>query len=393
MHDAEQRDREHLGTLTGKLRGLRRSSALALIIATACAGSTEKEPTSSSHDSGADSGSDAGQDSAIALDASDASNSCGCSKGLHNQAIIVLSDASELYSYDPVQNQFDKITDLECAGQSQPYSMAVDARGHAWVLFASSQDFRTVDVNAPNGCENPGYTPGQAGFGLFGMAFSTTSETSTCEQIFALSYSGSGPFGEGPGIGMLGKLEPETLELQKIADIDFDGGELAGTGNGRLFAFAGMNPAKLVEYDKTNGSVIATTPLIGFSKTTASAFAFFAGDIYFFTEQEPPGCEPCLAQNCSTALADCQADPACADALKCALEQYDITDECGGLMPSELQSCVAGTCLAQCFPDQLDRKSWVHRLDSTGQLELVNPEAPIRIVGAGSSTCVQYQPR
>lgn len=372
---------------------LRWSFALALVVASACAGSTENEPGSPTRDAGTDAGADTGPDSAISLDASDASSSCGCSKGVHNQAIIVLSDASELYSYDPVQNEFAKITELDCAGQSQPYSMAVDARGHAWVLFASSQDFRTLDVNAPNGCENPGYTPGQAGFGLFGMAFSTTSETSTCEQIFALSYSGSGPFGEGPGIGKLGKLDPETLALEKIADIDYDGGELAGTGNGRLFAFAGVNPAKLVEYDKATGSSIATTPLTGLSKTTASAFAFFAADIYFFTEEEPPGCEPCLAENCSSALADCQAAPACADALKCALTQYDITDECGGLMPSELQSCVAGTCLAECFPDELDRKSWVHRLDSNGLLELVNPQAPIRIVGAGASTCVQVQPR
>lgn len=368
---------------------LRWSLAVALSFAIACAGTTDSEPSSPKSDAGPETG----PDSSISLDAGDASGSCGCSQGLHALAIVVLSDASELYAYDPVKNEFSKITDLACAGQSEPYSMAVDARGKAWVLFASSQDFRTIDVNAPNGCENPGYTPGQAGFGLFGMAFSTISETSTCEQIFALSYSGSGPFREGPGIGQLGKLDPATLALTPIANIDYDGGELAGTGNGRLFAFAGLDPAKLVEYDKETGLPIATTPLTGLSKTTASAFAFFGGDIYFFTEQKPPACEACLAQNCAAALGQCQADPACAEALKCALEQYDITDDCGGLMPQELQSCVAGTCLSQCFPSKLDRKSWVHRLDAQGQLALVNPEAPIRIVGAGSSTCVQYQPR
>jgi hypothetical protein len=372
---------------------VRWSFALALVVVVACAGSTDTDPISPTKDAGTDAAIEAGPDSSISLDGSDASGSCSCEKGLHNQSIVVLSDASELYAYDPVKNEFEKITDLACAGQSQPYSMAVDARGKAWILFASSQDLRTIDVNAPSGCENPGYTPGQAGFGLFGMAFSTTSETSSCEQIYALGYSGTGPFGEGPGIGKLGKLDSSTLELTKIADTDYDGGELAGTGNGRLFAFAGVDPAKLVEYDKTSGTPIETTPLTGLSKTTASAFAFFAGDIYFFTEQEPPGCDPCLAQNCSAALAQCQADLACAEALKCALEQYDITDECGGLIPAELQSCVAGTCLAECFPDELDRKSWVHRLDANGQLTLVNPEAPIRIVGAGSSTCVQYQPR
>lgn len=354
----------------------------------ACAGSTATD----SKLSGPDAGADAGPDSSITLDSSDATT-CGCSTGLHNQAIVVLSDESELFSFDPVLNQFEKITDLSCPGQSQPYSMAVDARGRAWVLFASSQDLRTVDVNAPAGCENPGYTPGQAGFGLFGMAFSSVGAADGCEHVFLLSYSGTGPFEEGPDIGALGELDPSTTTLTKIADIDYNGGELSGTGNGRLFAFAGVNPAKLVEYDKATGAAISTTPLTGLSKTQASAFAFFAGDIYFFTEQKPPNCTPCLEQSCDAALAQCQADATCAEALKCALEQYDITDECGGLMPAELQSCISSSCLSECFPSPFDRKSWVFRLDPRGILTLFNPEAPIRIVGAGSSTCVAYQPR
>jgi hypothetical protein len=283
--------------------------------------------------------------------------------------------------------------DLSCPGQSQAFSMAVDARGRAWILFASSQDLRVVDVNTPAGCENPGYTPGQAGFGLFGMAFSSVGAADGCEHVFLHSYSGSGPFDEGPGIGALGELDPASTTITKIADIDYDGGELAGTGNGRLFAFTGVNPAKLVEYDKQSGAPISTMPLTGFSKTQASAFAFFAGDIYFFTEQKPPACTPCLEENCGAVYAQCVADPACAEALKCAQEQYDITDECGGIMPAELQSCISATCLPECFPHALDRKSWVHRLDPQGNLTLFNPEAPIRIVGAGSSTCVAYQPR
>jgi hypothetical protein len=80
--------------------------------------------------------------------------------------------------------------------------------------------------------------------------------------------------------------------------------------------------------------------------------------------------------------------------LACALEKGDITDECGGLMPSELQSCVAGACLNACLPHPSQRVSQVHRyVPATGALALVNPEAPIRIVGAGTSTCVTYVPR
>jgi len=372
---------------------VRSGFVLAGVIAIGCAGTTDTQSNPTASDAGLDAKGDANGDSSLDLDAGDGSASCSCSSGLHNQAIVVLSDSSELYSYDPLLNQFDKITDLACPGQSKPYSMAVDAHGRAWVLFSSSQDLRTIDVNSPAGCDNPGYTPGQAGFGLFGMAFSTLSAENRCEHIFALSYSGSGPFQEGPGIGALGELDPTTKQLTKLADIDYNGGELAGSGNGRLFAFAGQDPAKLVEYDKATGAEISKLPLTGLSKTTASAFAFFAGDVYFFTEQKPPACAPCLEQNCSALAAACQADPTCAEAMTCALEQYDITDDCGGLMPAELQNCITQSCLSECFPPALERKSWVHRLDTSQNLTLVNPGAPIRIVGAGSSTCVAYQPR
>ncbi len=372
--------------------------AIVGVIAAACAGTTDAGPTGSTP--GQDAGADAGNDSSIALDgAEDSGASCACSPGLHNQSIVVLSDKAELLSYDPIANQFQSITTLDCLGQEKPFSLAVDARGKAWIILSPSNDLITVDVNAPAGCEDPGYSPNQAGFGLFGMSFSTASAADRCERIFALSYSGNGYFKEGPGLGLLGVLDPSTLTLSKIASIDYDGGELAGTGDGRLFAFAGDSPAKLVEYDKSTGTALSTTPLTGLEKTTASAFAFFGGDIYFFTEATPAECTPCLEQNCASTLAACQADSVCAEAFACALGQFDITDDCGGLMSAEMQSCVA-TCSAECLPSALNRKSWVHRLDFDSSddgggsgLTLVNPQAPVRIVGADASTCVAYQPR
>jgi hypothetical protein len=314
---------------------------------------------------------------------------------LHNDAIVVLSDDASLWSYSPADNQFSEIAPLPCAGGNTPFSLAVDQRGIAWVLFADDGDLRTLDVNQPGAsCGDPGYEPNQAVFGLFGMAFSVTSASDRCEKLYLHSYSGSGPFSEGPGLGSLGVIDPTTLVPSALASIDYDGGELAGTGDGRLFAFAGQAPAKLVEYDKSTGATLSTTPLTGFSKTNASAFAFFGGAFYFFTEAPPEGCDACLDQSCKAAADACKADAACAAALACALEKGDITDECGGLMSSELQSCVAGTCLDACLPHPSQRKSQVHRFNpATSSLALVNPQAPIRIVGAGTSTCVSYVPR
>ncbi len=69
------------------------------------------------------------------------------------------------------------------------------------------------------------------------------------------------------------------------AGVDVDErGELTGTGSGRLFAFVGVAPAKLVEFDKATGTVVDIIELTGLELTDAFAFAFWGGDFYFFTE-------------------------------------------------------------------------------------------------------------
>ena len=373
-------------------------------LAAACSGATS-DPTKPTQDAGLDGSAGATGDAPVDVSndtqievGTDAAGVCSCTPGLHNQSIIVVSAQSELWSYDPAKNTFTKIVDLNCSGEKNPYSLAVDRRGQAWVLFAGTNDIRTVDVNSPAGCTDPTYFPNQNGFGLFGMAFSTDSDPKVCERIYGLSYSGSGPFTEGKDVGVLGRMDPSTNIITKLADIDYNGGELAGTGDGRLFAFAGDKPAKFVEYDKATGNAISVTPLTGFSKTNASAFAHFAGDFYFFTEATPATCEPCLQAACSTEYAQCQGDTTCSGELACALSAFMISDDCGGLMPQAMQNCV-NNCAAECLPAAVNRKSQVHRLDFDGSdesgtgLVLENPSAPIRVVGADASTCVQFVPR
>jgi len=245
---------------------------------------------------------------------------CECAE--NTDLIYVLSDDAELWSFDPANLEFEQITDALGCPSNNTFSMSVDRNGVAFVMF-QNDDIYTIDVNNPNMCADPGYDPGQMGFDKFGMGFVSNSMFDQCDKLYAHSWSGMGGFSEGPGAGRLGVMDGEELVMDEIGPINYDGGELTGTGDGRLFAFAG-NPAKLVEYDKSDASVIDTQQL-NMSLTNAFAFAFYGGDFYMFTESD---------QNNQVSK----------------VTHYDY--------------------------------------DDTQNLEIVVNQAPIRIVGAGVSTCV-----
>ncbi|HLT37750.1 MAG TPA: hypothetical protein VK034_15770 [Enhygromyxa sp.] len=204
-----------------------------------------------------------------------------CSCAANTDLIYVLSDDAELWSYDPQTNMFELITAALGCPQSNTFSMSVDRNGIALVMF-QNDDIYAVDVNNPNMCADPGYQPGQMGFNKFGMGFVSNSVFDPCDKLYAHSWNGQGGFNEGPNAGRLGRMDADDLVMEEIGFINYNGGELTGTGDGRLFAFAG-NPAKLVEYDKDTANVIATEQL-NMSLTNAFAFAFHGGDFYMFTE-------------------------------------------------------------------------------------------------------------
>jgi hypothetical protein len=319
---------------------------------------------------------------------------CGCSPGIHNDRILLMSDEAELWSFDPQTLEMALVRARVCGGTESPFSMAIDARGRGYVVFVESRAVRTFDLAAPTApCEAAPFDPSLAGFGLFGMAFASDPVT-TCERLYLHSYSGSGPFDEGPGAGVLGEVDVESGVTRELSAIDFDGGELGGTGDGQLFALAGLDPAKIVEYDRATGAVLEIVPLSGFSKTGASAMSFFAGDLYLFTEALPVACETCMEASCAADRDACTADAACAAQLACYLETARESDACGGGIPAPLLSCVSSTCGESCLRAPRDRTSQVTRLDWDGDrsLERVVREGPIRVVGAGASTCVQTIP-
>ena len=322
--------------------------------------------------------------------------SCGCAPG--TDLVHVVSDDGELWSYDPASNAFALVGPVQCGGFA-PFSMAVDREGMAWILLLDNVPFATVAkgmfkvaIADAAGCEAVVYEEGL--FGAFGMSFVTNGPPDTCEKLYVQSYSGMGAFAEGPDLGHLGVLDPETGVLQSVGLVDYDGGELAGTGDGRLVSLTGVDPLKLVELDKDTAEPLGTLELHGYSKTNASAMAFWGGDLWLFTEGGNPECTPCLQEACTDELAACEAEPGCPEVLECLRNSGGEGEGCQGDLPGAagpLRDCMWSAC-----PDACAATGVVSRVihvdwddsDGAGQaVTTVEPFAPIRIVGAGSSTC------
>jgi hypothetical protein len=206
---------------------------------------------------------------------------CPCAAG--TELVYVLSDTGSLWSFDPKSGEFAFIADIDCGGMVDTYSMGVSRKGRAWIQYWDG-DLYTVDLNDasdPVKCLDPGFVPGHPMFPQFGMAFVANSPSDPCDKLYA--HSGIAPDLQGPDVGALGVIDPYTLELSSIAGIDYAWGELTGTGTGRLFAFQGSAPALLTEYDKQTGEVIDVLPLPGLQSDNAFAFAWWGGDFYLFT--------------------------------------------------------------------------------------------------------------
>ncbi len=394
---------------------MRRLAVVALSLLVSCAaepregglsGSGEGGDTSGPPESGSVSTTAVGETSTSGTSTgpgADASSSsgenltCDCAPG--TDLVYVVSDDSELWSFDPVEEVFELVGPIACGGY-RPYSMAIDRDGRAWLLLLDdiplalvARGLFSIDINDPSDCQAIAYTEGL--FGLFGMSFVDNPPPSTCEELFVHSYSGQGPFAEGEGIGMLGRLDGDDA-LQVVGNTDFDGAELAGTSQGRLFSLAGADPVKLVEYDRETAGEIERLDIDGVEKTSASAMAFYGGDFYLFTEAGPPDCVPCLEKRCAGELAACEADPDCAAVYDCLLASGgDGAPGCKGDIEGPggpLRDCMVMQCADECSAsDVVSRVTHVDHDDSDGggqAISTLSTLAPIRIVGAASSTCV-----
>ncbi|MFO0761860.1 MAG: hypothetical protein U0359_35795 [Byssovorax sp.] len=194
--------------------------------------------------------------------------------------IYVVTQANELFSFNPPTAAFTKIGDLDCPDDtgSNPFSMGVDRLGNAYVVFSPDGELYKVST-ATAACEATSFLANQQGFSTFGMGFATK-ENGPEEQLYIADSTL-----QTPSIG-IATIDTTTYSLDFIASFSEDlgtGVELTGTGDGRLYGFfvGGGDGEFIAEIDKKTGQISNKTPIM-LSPPADFAFAFWGGDFYLF---------------------------------------------------------------------------------------------------------------
>lgn len=195
--------------------------------------------------------------------------------------IYVITDDYQLHSFYPPDGTFKLIGNIACPAQggATPFSMAVDRKGTAFILFTDERLYRVSTLNAA--CVSTPYVKRQSNFGTFGMGFATN-DVGPTEALFV-----SGDRRDN-GATDLARIDMSTFKLTVVGDPGIERAELTGTGDGRLFAFYTKTfnndgpPSYIGEINTQTAQIIAEKRLQTVDQGNAWAFAFWGGDFYMF---------------------------------------------------------------------------------------------------------------
>jgi hypothetical protein len=205
--------------------------------------------------------------------------------------VYVVGESNTLYSFYPPTAQFMPLgvlvrptTAAACPDGSpiEPFSMAVDKQGTAYVVFCDGELFQVSTKTAA--CVSTPYMPGQDGITTFGMGFVGNS-SGTGDTLYVAPDNGA-------GASQLATIDTNTFLLSLIGTFEPETvtkAELSGTGDGRLFAFynatdnLGEVSSAVAQVDPTNAMVVANNVLTGVPQGQGWAFAFWGGKFYLFT--------------------------------------------------------------------------------------------------------------
>ncbi len=202
------------------------------------------------------------------------------------ELIYVVAEDDQMLSFDPRKlpgDPFTHVGTLICDPSDSPFSMSVDRRGVAWVLYRNMMLYKVSILDAH--CTPYGPAPGNE---LFGMGFVTDGPHSGSEKLFVAT------------VGDLAQLvvsQPVPVwhslgTLAESQDTDL-GPELTGTPDGRLYAyFPASGLGYVQEIDRRTAKVRGKPMRLGptdDSHVQSFAFAHWQGTFYVFLTTEDAG--------------------------------------------------------------------------------------------------------
>lgn len=198
--------------------------------------------------------------------------------------IYLVTAEGGLFSFYPPGLTFRSVGTLVCPAPAgtTPFSMAVDRRGVAYVLYTDGRLYRVSTATAA--CVATTFRVNQQGFQTFGMGFASEG-AGPAERLYVAENNFSG------SSRGLGAIDTTTLALSFIGPFNpsIPRAELTGTGDGRLFAFwperQGPSGARIAEIDKRTAAVVAQSVVPVGRPNDAFAFAFWGGDFWIFTSE------------------------------------------------------------------------------------------------------------
>jgi hypothetical protein len=214
--------------------------------------------------------------------------------------VYVVTTQNQLWSFDPGTLAFKKIGTLDCPTTSTPESMAIDEKATAYVAMMDGALF-TVDTSSAH-CKTTSYALEQQKRRIYDMAFVRGSGAETLFVSTTCCYENGGVNVTNNGGGGLAKLALPSYALSLVGDwtngLEGYPAALAGTGDGRLFAFvpnltvstdAGPKAQPTLALVDTTQTGSAPTPSpIALDGTkvgggAAYAFSFWGGDFWFYS--------------------------------------------------------------------------------------------------------------
>lgn len=204
--------------------------------------------------------------------------------------VYMVTAERELVEFDPGARSFRRIGVLSCPAppSASPFSMAVDRRGTAFVLYHRNTPRGQVGAGlyrvstADGECSRTAFEPPVGSdFDLFGMGFATDG-AGPSETLFVASAR--------ERTSRLARIDTDTFALTAIGAFvpSLAGAELTGNGAGDLFGFYSGDPTRprdsfIMQIDKASATILAEDVLPGVDQGSGWAFAFWGGDFWLFT--------------------------------------------------------------------------------------------------------------